>query len=76
MDHTGPRYGAVTEEALDAIRLAARSEALLLDPVYTGKAMAGLRAAVREGRVAGRVIFLHTGGAPALFADGYAEALS
>lgn len=76
VDHTGPRYGAVTAEALDAIRLAARSEALLLDPVYTGKAMAGLRAAVREGRVAGTVIFLHTGGAPALFADGYAEALS
>ena len=76
VDHTGPRYGALTDEALDAIRLAARTEGLLLDPVYTGKALAGLRAAVREGRVSGTVVFLHTGGAPALFADGYAEAIA
>lgn len=74
-DHTGPRYGAVTDEALEAMRLAARSEALLLDPVYTGKAMAGLEAAIRSGRVSGRVVFLHTGGAPALFAEPYSEAL-
>lgn len=74
VDHTGPRYGAVTEEAIEAIRLAARSEALLLDPVYTGKALAGLVQAAREGRVRGTVVFLHTGGAPALFADGYSEA--
>lgn len=76
VDHTGLRYGAVTEEATEAVRLAARTEALLLDPVYTGKALAGLRAAVREGRVSGRVVFLHTGGAPALFADGYSESLA
>lgn len=76
VDHTGTRYGSVTEECLDAIRLAARTEGLLLDPVYSGKAMAGLRAAVRDGRVSGTVVFLHTGGAPALFADGYAEAVS
>lgn len=73
VDHTGDRYGAVTKECLEAIRLAARTEALLLDPVYSGKALAGLRAAVREGRVSGTVVFLHTGGAPALFADGYSE---
>jgi D-cysteine desulfhydrase family pyridoxal phosphate-dependent enzyme len=76
VDHTGTRYGSVTEEGISAIRLAARTEALVLDPVYTGKAMAGLVAAVREGRVSGRVVFLHTGGAPALFADGYVEALA
>ncbi len=75
VDHTGGRYGAITEEGLAAIRIVARSEGLLLDPVYSGKAMAGLMAAAREGRVSGTVVFLHTGGAPALFADGYAEAL-
>jgi len=75
VDHTGARYGAVTEECIDAVRLVARSEGMLLDPVYSGKAMAGLRAAVREGRISGTVVFLHTGGAPALFADDYAGAL-
>ncbi len=55
--------------------LAARHEALLLDPVYTAKAMAGLIAHVRAGRIApgSRVLFIHTGGLPALFA--YAEGL-
>jgi D-cysteine desulfhydrase family pyridoxal phosphate-dependent enzyme len=71
-DHTGPHYGAITDEARDAVHLAARTEALVLDPVYTGKAMAGLVAAAREGRVHGTVVFWHTGGAPALFADAYA----
>lgn len=70
-DHVGPSYGAITEACRDAVRLAARTEALLLDPVYTGKAMAGLIAAVRAGRVRGTVVFWHTGGAPALFADEY-----
>ena len=53
----------------------ARREALLLDPVYTGKAMAGLIAHVRSGRSAAgsRVLFVHTGGLPALFA--YADKL-
>ena len=50
----------------------ARQEGLLLDPVYTGKAMAGLIAHVRSGRIAAgsRVLFIHTGGQPALFAYG------
>lgn len=69
VDHTGPHYAAVTDECREAVRLAARSEALVLDPVYTGKAMAGLAAAVREGRLSGRIVFWHTGGAPALFAE-------
>ncbi len=71
-DHTGPHYGAITEECRDAVRLVARTEGILLDPVYTGKAMAGLIAAVRRGQVRGTVVFWHTGGAVALFADEYA----
>jgi D-cysteine desulfhydrase family pyridoxal phosphate-dependent enzyme len=71
-DHAGPKYASITPEAQDAVRLAARTEALVLDPVYTGKAMAGLVAAAREGRVSGTVVFWHTGGAVALFADEFA----
>ena len=54
----------------DAMAMAARHEALLLDPVYTGKTMAGLIAQVRAGSIAAgsRVLFIHTGGQPALFA--------
>ena len=56
-------------------RLAARLEGLILDPVYSGKAMAGLIAARREGRIERdtKVVFLHTGGMPALFASSYAN---
>ena len=73
-DRFGPGYGAPTDASLEAMRLAARTEGLLLDPVYTAKAMAGLLAAVREGRAGdGPIVFLHTGGLPALFARGYAE---
>jgi 1-aminocyclopropane-1-carboxylate deaminase/D-cysteine desulfhydrase-like pyridoxal-dependent ACC family enzyme len=66
----GEGYGIPTPEGLAAIRLLARLEGLLLDPVYTGKAMAGLIAMVREGRFGPDedVVFLHTGGWPALFA--------
>jgi len=67
---SGPAYGAPTPESAEAIRIVAREEAILLDPVYTGKAMAGLMARAREGgarRAAGAIVFLHTGGAPALF---------
>ena len=74
-DHFGTAYGATTDECRDALELAARLEGLLLDPVYTGKAMAGLVAGARDGRVpaGARVVFLHTGGMPALFAPGYGE---
>ncbi len=66
----GEGYGIPTPEGLAAIRLLARLEGLLLDPVYTGKAMAGLVAMIREGRFSDEqnVVFLHTGGWPALFA--------
>jgi 1-aminocyclopropane-1-carboxylate deaminase/D-cysteine desulfhydrase-like pyridoxal-dependent ACC family enzyme len=75
-DRFGDGYGAKTDDCREAIDLAARLEGLILDPVYTGKAMAGLVAAVREGRVRaddGPIVFLHTGGMPALFAHSYAE---
>ena len=74
-DRFGDGYGAPTDAGREALDLAARLEGLVLDPVYSGKAMAGLIAARREGRI-GRdtvVVFLHTGGMPALFASAYAE---
>ena len=66
----GPGYGRSTRGSVEAIELLARSEGILLDPVYTAKAMAGLVADVRDGAVdpAATVVFLHTGGQPALFA--------
>jgi L-cysteate sulfo-lyase len=70
----GPGYGVPTPECLDAVRMFARSEGLLLDPVYTGKAAAALMARVRERAIEGDdVVFVHTGGWPALF--GYQEDL-
>ena len=75
IDHTrfGAGYGEPTPEAKEAIRAAARTEGLILDPVYTGKAMAGLIGWAREGRFTpgDTVVFWHTGGAPALFAERY-----
>jgi 1-aminocyclopropane-1-carboxylate deaminase/D-cysteine desulfhydrase-like pyridoxal-dependent ACC family enzyme len=73
-DRFGDGYGAPTDACREALDLAARLEGLILDPVYTGKAMAGLIAARREGRLAAdeQVVFLHTGGMPALFAARYA----
>lgn len=69
-DYVGDAYGVPTPAALHAIRLAARTEGLLLDPVYTGKAMAGLIDHARKGWFghASVVVFIHTGGLPALFA--------
>ncbi len=70
----GERYGVPTPACLEAIRTTARTEGLLLDPVYTGKAMAALFEHIREGKLTqadGPVVFLHTGGYSALF--GYAK---
>jgi D-cysteine desulfhydrase len=66
----GPGYSLPTPAMVEAVQLFARLEGILLDPVYTGKTAAGLLAMVRSGRFrAGeRVLFLHTGGAPALYA--------
>jgi 1-aminocyclopropane-1-carboxylate deaminase/D-cysteine desulfhydrase-like pyridoxal-dependent ACC family enzyme len=70
VEFAGPAYGVVSEAALEAIRLATCTEGLVLDPVYTGKTMAGLIAHIREGQFSRdqTVIFIHTGGLPALFA--------
>jgi D-cysteine desulfhydrase family pyridoxal phosphate-dependent enzyme len=74
----GAGYGQPTPETKEAILAAARTEGLILDPVYTGKAMAGLIGWAREGRFAPgeTVVFWHTGGAPALFAEGYGSWLT
>jgi D-cysteine desulfhydrase family pyridoxal phosphate-dependent enzyme len=77
-DHFGAGYGKLTDECVDALRLVARAEGLVLDPVYSGKAMAALLAYLRDGRIgAGEtVLFWHTGGAPALFAHRYEAQLT
>jgi len=69
-DWVGPGYSLPSAEMIAAVRLTAALEGVLLDPVYTGKTMAGLIALARGGRFkAGeRVLFLHTGGSPALYA--------
>lgn len=74
--YAGPAYGVIAPETLEALSLGARLEGLVLDPVYSGKALAGLMAFVRRGRWqrGDDVVFVHTGGSPALFA--YRSALS
>ncbi|MGV6394871.1 D-cysteine desulfhydrase [Pseudomonas caspiana] len=68
-EYFGPRYGEPNAGTLSAIKLVASHEGILLDPVYTGKAMAGLLDGIGRQRFdEGPLIFLHTGGAPALFA--------
>ena len=74
-EFVGPEYGALTQQSRSAIQLLARTEGLLLDPSYTGKAMAGLLTHVEAGwwHKGQTLIFVHTGGTPALFA--YADVL-
>jgi D-cysteine desulfhydrase len=76
-DYCDAGYGVVTEREREAIRLFARHEGLLLDPVYTGRAAAGMIDLNRKGffKKDETVLFLHTGGLPALFADQYADKL-
>ena len=71
-DHIAPGYGQLSEGCIEAISTLARTEAVILDPVYTGKAMAALMHDIRSGKIPreARVVFVHTGGAPALFAYG------
>ena len=68
--HIGAGYGLPTAGMLEAVQMLARLEGILLDPVYTGKGMAGMIARLRAQRFAADedVIFVHTGGASALFA--------
>ena len=74
-DQVGAGYSSLTEPVKDALRLMARTEGVILDPIYTGRAMAGLVAAVRDGdiRRGERTVLLHSGGLPGLF--GSAEAM-
>jgi D-cysteine desulfhydrase family pyridoxal phosphate-dependent enzyme len=72
--HLGPGYGRSTPESEKAIRLAGRHEGLVMDPVYTGKALAGMLSLARSGALEGRPsVFVHTGGTPALFGYGARE---
>ncbi len=66
----GQGYGIPSQEAAEAIKLAGRTEGILLDPTYTGKAMAGFLSGLQNRQFSGskRIIFLHTGGEPAFFA--------
>ncbi len=70
-------YGVLTDAEREAVQLFARCEGLLLDPVYTGRAAAGLIDLVRKGffKKDETVLFWHTGGQPALFAERYADIL-
>ena len=69
-DYVGPGYSLPTDGMVEAVKLLASTESILLDPVYSGKAMAGLIALVRKDSFpeGSNVLFLHTGGSPALFA--------
>jgi D-cysteine desulfhydrase len=74
-DYCGAGYGVITQREREAIRLFAEYEGLLLDPVYAGRAAAGMIDLIRKGffKNSETVLFLHTGGQPALFADQYAD---
>ncbi|WP_334647521.1 D-cysteine desulfhydrase [Klebsiella pneumoniae] len=69
-DYFAPGYGTPNEDGMAAVKLLAQLEGILLDPVYTGKAMAGLIDGITQKRFKdeGPILFVHTGGAPALFA--------
>jgi D-cysteine desulfhydrase len=68
--YVGPGYSIPTQQMVEAVEMLARTEAILLDPVYTGKAMAGLLDLIQKGhfRSDEKILFLHTGGTPALYA--------
>ncbi len=69
-DYVGPGYSLPTDAMVEAVKLLARSEGILLDPVYSGKAMSGLIDLVKKDyfKKGSNVLFLHTGGSPALYA--------
>jgi len=70
-EYIGEGYGITSAGGLEAIGFVAQTEGVLLDPVYTGKAMAGLSGTVRAGgfKKTDELVSLHTGGVPALFAS-------
>ena len=65
-DFLAPGYGLLNPPTVEAMKLAARTEALILDPTYTAKSMAGFLHRARDRR-GGRMLFVHTGGQPAIF---------
>lgn len=67
--YVGPGYSLPTPAMVEAVRLVAQTEAILLDPVYTGKAFSGLIGLIRQGRFqkGQNIVFVHTGGSPALY---------
>lgn len=69
LDFVGPGYGVPSAAGNDAIRTLARAEGIFLDPIYSAKAFAGLLALAESGVIGGRILFWHTGGLPALFAQ-------
>jgi len=75
-DYVGPGYGRPTPGMVEAVRMVARTEGIFLDPVYSGKGMAGLIDLIRRGvfKAGDTVVFLHTGGATGLF--GYVDTFS
>jgi L-cysteate sulfo-lyase len=77
-DYVGSGYGLPTPGMVEAVELLARTEGILLDPVYSGKGMAGLIDLVRKGhfKASDNVVFLHTGGSVALFGYGQAFGLT
>lgn len=74
--YSGDAYGVIAPSTVEAMTLCARLEGVILDPVYTGKAMAGVIGLIRNGRWSKEddVVFIHTGGAPATFA--YADVIN
>jgi 1-aminocyclopropane-1-carboxylate deaminase/D-cysteine desulfhydrase len=75
LSQLGEGYGAFTQAGIEAIGLLARTEGIVLDPVYSAKGMAGLIADARAGRVEGPAVFWHTGGGPSVFTAGWGERL-
>ena len=67
--YVGEGYTIPTPECIEAIRLVARTEAIILDPNYTGKAMAAMVDHIRKGIITSKdtIVFVHTGGTPELF---------
>lgn len=69
LEWAGEAYGVPSPEGMAALELLAQTEGIFLDPIYSAKAFAGLLAMIRSGEVGGRVLFWHTGGLPAVFAE-------
>jgi L-cysteate sulfo-lyase len=76
LDHVGAGYAVLTKAVLTAMTLAARTEGLILDPIYTGRALAGLTSAIADSQIkpGERTVLLHSGGLPGLF--GHADAVA